>query len=205
MLQPGASKTFNEYSLDAFIPFIKYQMQNVNRLDIVWNRYFANSLKINTGKNRGAGVRRKVTSSGPMPKNWKSFLRCSENKIELFEYLSEEVVMAIKGPGTLVATYNDLVISNQQLEKLDIEPCGIEEADKTHQNLLIKTVDSDVVVIALAVFQEISNLKELWIRYLPIHELSLGLGVIPTIMTKGPISKIDFFSFIDFCLTNLVL
>ena len=56
---------------------------------------------------------------------------------------------------------------------------------KTHQNLLIKTVDSDVVVIALAVFQEMYNLKELWIefgvgktqRYLPIHELSLGLGV----------------------------
>ena len=73
MLQPGASKTFKEYSLDVFIPFIKYQMQNVNRLDIVWDRYFANSLKINTRENRGAGVRRKVTSSGAMPKNWKSF------------------------------------------------------------------------------------------------------------------------------------
>ena len=96
----------------------------------------------------------------------------------------------------MVATYNDLVISNQQLEKLDRDPCGIEESDermllhayhisKTHQNLLIKTVDSDVVVIALAVFQEMYNLKELWIEfgvgktqlYLPIHELSLGLGV----------------------------
>ena len=74
-------------------------------------------------------------------------------------------------------------------------PCIFEKADerlflhalhaaKTCKPLLVKTVDSDVVVIALSVFHRIPNLTELWIEYgvgkamefIPIHEISDSLG-----------------------------
>ena len=51
--------------------------------------------------------------------------------------------------------------------------------------LLIKTIDSDVIGIAIAAFHEIEGITELWIefgkrktlKYLPIHEISEGLGI----------------------------
>ena len=92
MLLPGASKTFKEYSLDVFIPFTKYQMQNANRLDIVWDRYFANSLKINTRENRGAGVRRKVTSSGPMPKTGNLFSDVARKRLNFLSIFPKKLL-----------------------------------------------------------------------------------------------------------------
>ena len=50
--------------------------------------------------------------------------------------------------------------------------------------LMIRTVDTDIVVLAVAKIYDPSNLEELWIafgtgkdfRYLPIHEMSRALG-----------------------------
>ena len=47
-------------------------------------------------KNRGAGVCRKVTGNCLIPTNWMTFLKCSENKAELFPYLSNMVVKEIQ-------------------------------------------------------------------------------------------------------------
>jgi hypothetical protein len=79
-----------------------------------------------------------------------------------------------------------------------LTPCNIEEADEhmfVHvQNapelcprVLIKTVDSDVVVVvALAAFHRIHDLQELWLKfgvgkhlkyvYIPIHEIATSIG-----------------------------
>ena len=56
-------------------------------------------------------------------------------------------------------------------------------ANSGHQKVMIKTVDTDVVIIALALFSEL-NLEELWIefgigkdrRWLPIHKYATELG-----------------------------
>lgn len=46
MLPPGASKTFHDYAEDMFMPFMPYsQLQSVNRVDVVWDRYLPASLK----------------------------------------------------------------------------------------------------------------------------------------------------------------
>ncbi len=55
-------------------------------------------------------------------------------------------------------------------------------ADQGHQNVLIRTVDTDVVVLAISTFHLLS-LSELWIafgtkaayRYIPIHEIARSL------------------------------
>ena len=59
-------------------------------------------------------------------------------------------------------------------------------AGKTLSKQLIKTVDSDVVSIAVGLFHELVGVRELWIeygtgktlKYLPIHEIANGLGAI---------------------------
>ena len=74
-------------------------------------------------------------------------------------------------------------------------PCNIEEADEcmfVHarnaaedcSRILVKTVDSDVVVIALSTFHRIPSVQEVWnqfgvgkhLKFLPIHEIANSLG-----------------------------
>ena len=73
--------------------------------------------------------------------------------------------------------------------------CNLEEADeriflhvqhaaKTYESVPVKTVDSDIVVIALYANQHIQDLNKLWIefgvgkslQFIPIYEISNGLG-----------------------------
>ena len=51
--------------------------------------------------------------------------------------------------------------------------------------ILVKTVDSDVLVIAISVYHRIPNLHELWakfgkgknLKYIPVHRIASNLGV----------------------------
>ena len=47
-LKPLAAKTFDDYAQNVFVPYIKGQLQSASRVDIVWDRYFENSLKSQT-------------------------------------------------------------------------------------------------------------------------------------------------------------
>ena len=44
-LRPGAAKTFQDYAVDVFLPYITPLLQHVTRLDIIWDKYLAESLK----------------------------------------------------------------------------------------------------------------------------------------------------------------
>lgn len=84
MLSPLDCKTFQEYIDRRFVPYIKQQLQNVTRLDLVWDSYRPDSLKSCTRDKRGSGVRRRVLPDTNIPGNWQSFLGVNENKTELF-------------------------------------------------------------------------------------------------------------------------
>jgi hypothetical protein len=88
MLHPFQCKTFADYSNKIFVPYIRSQLNKVNRLDVVFDQYLSDSLKAATRSKRGSGMRRKVVSSGELPRNWSDFLHCDENKTELFQFLS---------------------------------------------------------------------------------------------------------------------
>ena len=45
MLKPGAAQTFSDYSSQVFLPYIKGQLQAVQRLDLVWDEYIHGSLE----------------------------------------------------------------------------------------------------------------------------------------------------------------
>ena len=109
-------------------------------------------------------------------KNWNSFLRCDDNKKELFPFLSKAVIKQITTPQIL-ATIGNEVISSQENVNInnDLAPCNHEEGDarmlvhakhaaKFFPRILLKTVDTDVVVIALSCYHDICKSKEMWIE-----------------------------------------
>lgn len=196
MLKPGHATTFSEYAEQVFQPYVKGYLQKAKRVDIVWDVYLEDSLKATARHRRGLGVRRRVLPDTKLPVNWQSFLRTDSNKTELFQYLAKEAVAIDPCYGQVVSTYNKEVVSNtQEYEASLITPCNHEEADtrlilhaydcsaKNMTKLMIRTVDTDVVVLATAFYNRLS-VQELWIafgvgkkyRFIAIHEIVLKLG-----------------------------
>ena len=130
-----------------------------------------------------------------IPPNWKSFLRVKENKTELFRFLAEEDTAIHKQGKKVYSTYGNDVLSNTDRTIMyGLQPRNHEEADSRiflhvhnvalqHHRVLIRAVDTDVFVLAVAQMQRIPD-KELWLafgtgkqfRYLPIHDIVRSLG-----------------------------
>ena len=94
-----------------------------------------------------------------------------------------------------VVTYDHAVLVNQNTDTCNLMSCIIEaagdrmfvhasDAAKAFSKLLIKTVDSNVVVIAISAFHRAIGLTKLWIEFgvekylqhIPIHELASKFG-----------------------------
>ena len=130
-----------------------------------------------------------------VPSNWKEFLRVDENKVELFEFLTNEVMKRSHAKWVYVTDKESVLCSHQDADTDFISPCNHEEADtrviihafdaarKGSQKLLIRTVDTDILVLAIAYVERL-GVQELWVafgtgkkfRYLAAHEISQALG-----------------------------
>ncbi|KAG1662942.1 Pinin [Nymphon striatum] len=191
ILKPGTAKTFQDYSQNVFVPYIAKLLAQVSRVDVIWDVYQQCSLKSSTRERRGTGSRRKVLPFVALPRHWQEFPRVAENKTELFHLLSQNVILIANNGKEVFATDGPDVLCAPDCEDLSsVSPCSHEEADtrifvhcmdaglKGHKSIMIRTVDTDVVVLAVATFH-ILPVDELWIafgtgnkfRYLPAHEL----------------------------------
>ena len=56
MLSPKGQKTFKDYATNIFCAYLLNQLASVDRIDVVWGRYFENSLKHGVRMIRGQGV-----------------------------------------------------------------------------------------------------------------------------------------------------
>ena len=65
--------------------------ERFQRVDVVFDRYFLLSLKGDTRKGRGSGLRVSVRKNTPMVQNWASFLKDSSNKAELIHLIAEKI------------------------------------------------------------------------------------------------------------------
>ena len=92
MLEPNTCKTFCDHAINTFVLYIFSLLRQVQSVDLVWDRCFAETLKNYTRDKRGVGVRRKVTDKCFFTTNWMTLLKRSENKAELFPYLSNVAV-----------------------------------------------------------------------------------------------------------------
>ncbi len=167
---------------------------NLQRLDIVFDRYFKQSLKSQTREKRGFGTHISVKDCTQIFKNWRNFLRLDKNKEELFSLLATQIEMHDVPGKTVVATLSEGVVYSGVVNQDNLVPCNHEEVDTTmfvhlksavesgHSKVSIRTVDTDVVVIALAMFQSLT-VEELWVefgtgknkRWLPIHDYSTNI------------------------------
>ena len=172
-------------------------LKNVERVDVVFDKYLIDSLKQCTRQKRGAGSKLKVTASTNMPKQWSNFLHDDSNKVQLFKLLAERLNAVDINCKSIVVTHGDsVIVSGQAISQTsDLQPCTHEEADgrlllhtmnaslNGHKRVTINTADTDVVIIAIHIFVKM-NIDELWIcfstgkhkRFLPVHEYSLSLG-----------------------------
>ena len=112
MLCLGTAKTFQDYADAVFTPYIDiYSIESVQRVDIVWGVYVADSLKSTTRQKRGKGVRRRVVPITTFPQNWMDFLCVDENKSELFRFLSQHVTSLSTEEGkSICATHGSGVL-----------------------------------------------------------------------------------------------
>ena len=131
--------------------------------------------------------------------NWASFLRVDINKTELFSFLSGALLDSFQlADKQLVITDGDAVLSKPPF--LDttrlIAPCTQEEADSRmmlhaahaahagHSKITIRTVDTDVVVLAVALACTLDEEDKVWVsfgtgkafRFLAAHEMMRALG-----------------------------
>ena len=53
MITPTGVTTFQQYADEKFTPFIRRKLQNIKRIDIVWDVYIKNSLKSSARQKRG--------------------------------------------------------------------------------------------------------------------------------------------------------
>ena len=86
--------TFKYFANYVFLPYIKHHLENTEKVDFVLDSYISISFKEGTLDNRGKGLRRKVADSNKLPGKWQNFLKDSNNKHELFTFLSEKVTTA---------------------------------------------------------------------------------------------------------------
>lgn len=194
MLRPNSAKTFSDYATQVFLPYLASQLPHASRVDVIWDEYHPDSLKAETRGKRGKGVRRCLEASTVIPGNWQEFLRIDGNKAELFSFLATSVV-SIYSNKQVISTLHTDVLCNQPKDVSRIAPCTHEEADtriilhlddavnKGHTKVSIRTVDTDMVVLAVASAQRLNN-AEVWIafgtgrsfRFLAAHEMARKLG-----------------------------
>ena len=122
-----------------------------------------------------------------MVQNWASFLKDSSNKAELIHLIAEKITRN-RTHHKLVLARLLVVIFSSTIDIDHFSPCNHEEADTRmflhlkdfsatgHGKVSLKTVDAEVVVIALSLFHKFD--LELWtefgtgfnLEWLPVHE-----------------------------------
>ena len=150
-----------------FLPYLEHQLDKAQRVDVVWADYRSDSLNAQTRDMGGKIIRRRVEPNNAVPKNWAEFLRINENKTELFAFLSREIV-TIFTDKQIICTLDRDVMCRQPMGKEGLSPCSHEEADSrmmvhvahtanTYNSILIRTVGSDVVVLAVYAFAQLTS------------------------------------------------
>ncbi|XP_061894509.1 uncharacterized protein LOC133644183 [Entelurus aequoreus] len=192
--------TFDAYANEVFIPYLQKQLQDAKRLDVVWDTYIPDSLKESTREKRGRGVRRKVSGPTKLPGNWMDFLRDPINKKELFDFLTSKIQEFSWPPTKAVYVTSGQAVSGQAFGSTSMmDCCNHEEADtrivvhlqcalkEGAKTVLVRTVDTDVIVILAGLFYDLvvlQPLTDIWVafgmgkrfRYYHINHICKSLG-----------------------------
>ena len=172
---------------------IPVQSSSIPVHEVVFDVYLKDSLKSETRERRGSGTRISDRETTPIWGKWQQFLRDDDNKTELFGLLADKLVSHCPPNGMILATSLDRALCSADIDLTRVSPCNHEEADTRifvkhaadsgHRKIVVKTVDTDVVVLAISLFQSLQT-EELWVefgvgkqqRWLLMHEYVTNLG-----------------------------
>ena len=175
MIKPGTAESFNDYIMK-IMEYIRGQFTgDVVRVDMVFDVYKKGSLKASTRQKRGKGVRRRVEGKHKVPSNWPEFLRENDNKTELFHLISQHITK-VDFPGMVIVTDGEQVLSSAPYNNVGLMNCDHEEADTRMflhaaegarhgmKKIMLRTVDTDVVVISISLAKKI-GCDSLWLAF----------------------------------------
>lgn len=172
----SAVKTFADYSAKVQ-SYISTFTSKYKRVDVVWDTYKPDSLKNGTREKRGKGRSQDVKPNLFIPKNWTNFLSVNENKEALFKLLSKSILECTYSGCMVLSTFGDKANCSEAYDISRISPCNHEESDtrifvhvldsvlSEHTKIIIRTVDSDVVVLAVAFAAKVKEIEEQWIAF----------------------------------------
>ena len=167
------SKTFREYCGIEISEKVKRMANTLETVDVMFDVYRKASRKQETreaheGRAKNKEVRVNIKKNYPVYRKFKQVLEVSENKTELFSFIAYTLVENFQHKReTIVATKGETVVSNLHIETKYLESCKKEEADGRMflhaldmfrlglKKLLMVTVDTDAVVIALYAFWDL--------------------------------------------------
>ena len=162
MLPPKQCKTYDEYART--VPYIVAQIQEVERLDIVWD---PTSLKQSARERRDHNACKRVTAKATVPGNWQNFLRSDDNKRELFTFLAVHVESIHIEGKLLVSSCAEDILSSCNHEEADTRVFVhvVHAANSGHGRATICTVDTYIVVVAVANMHKMQNVRDLWLTF----------------------------------------
>ena len=195
-LSPGCTKTLADYCVNVFsLTRVTEISENGCCVGHISRRKY--SIMNCTREKRGVGIRLKVSAQAMTPAKKNDFLWDSNNKDELFDFLSTEVDKAEWPPNKMICitkgSYVILKGSSCQME------CTQVEADRRvvvhvqhslecgYRKIVVQTVDTDVVVILISHFFDLKfqyPQLDLWVafgtgkyfRYKRVNSICLSLG-----------------------------
>ena len=110
------------------------------RVDLIFDRYFEDSLKETPRDKRGKGYRFFFDDDTPLPKTLgNDFLLNSENKNNLNEFHAQKFIQLQNAPNIFNVTYRDsvLVSSNSELLSLDIQGISINDSQSEEDQRIV--------------------------------------------------------------------
>ena len=155
---------FSDLAIVPYYEIMRFEF-DCNRITIVFDSYFDDSLKKATRKSRGTGTILIFDDDTDIPQDMiDNFLRNDQNKNNLNEFLSKNIIDLHQSTKYMVVTYKDTVICSTSIKTLDshdisITHCQSEEADQRlirhtlhcisayYKKIVVRTVDTDVLIL----------------------------------------------------------
>ena len=198
-------ESFSDFAVIIYNEIVKLSHGH-DRTDLVFDRYYPESLKERTRNERGSGSfvfegdDTVIPSIPSIPSNMKE----SNNKNQLNEYLAKKLIEVHQGPKLLIATWKDTILCSFDSEPVNhsdvsITKCQSEEADQriirhvlhiignyaNYKRIVVNTIDMDVLILLISFIGRIDDIDpELDIfaylingrKYYNIRDIASNLG-----------------------------
>ena len=144
-----------------------------DRIDVVFDRYRASSIKESTRKRRTKNqkaIRKVITDrTVPLPENWNNFLACSGNKADYADFLSEQMKLNNASDKQVVTSggFKNELEAWSLTDSIDTGQLSStqEEADtriilhaisSKQESIVVSSRDTDVSVLLVSHFERIN-------------------------------------------------